>query len=87
MRQRFRQAPVVVAIEYACPKCGTKAQAHYENADRCYGDLPRCARGCDVPYAVMDAIASWLDERVMNGAGEPVRPTAADLCGYTEARR
>lgn len=87
MSNRASAAPVEVEITYACPKCGQKAQATYENAERMYGDLPKCARGCAVPFAVMDAIANWLDDRAIDGAGEPVRPSAADLCGYTEGRR
>jgi hypothetical protein len=78
---------VVVAVGYHCPKCGTHAHAEYEDGERCYGDLPACSRGCDVPYAVMDAIASWLDERVANGAGEPVRASARDLCGFDRVER
>ena len=76
-----------VTITYACPKCGRKADAVYEQGDRQYGELPKCARGCQVPYSVLDAIACWLDDCAMNGAGTPVRPERADLCGFTESRR
>jgi hypothetical protein len=77
----------MVTLNYCCPKCGTLATALYDRGERQYGDLPRCWRKCDVPFAVMDAIAGWLDDRAMNGAGVPVNPTFADVCGYDVVER
>lgn len=75
------------ALVYCCANCGTKATALYENGDRAFGDLPDCKRGCQVPFAVMDAIASWLDERGMQGEGDDIQPTRAHLCGYDAVER
>jgi len=72
-----------VLIAYACPHCGALSEALYDDGERQYGDLPDCKnRLCAVPYAVMDAIATWLDDLAMSGYGWPVKPTRADMCGY-----
>lgn len=70
-----------VSLRYHCPACGHATTALYANGDRQYGDLPKCKNKCDVPFAVMDAIANWLDDRAMEGDGEPTQPTRAHLCG------
>jgi hypothetical protein len=76
-----------VTLTYACPKCGRPATVEYDRGERCYGDLPRCAGKCDVPFSVRDAIAAWLDECAAGGAGIPVRPSREDVCGYDSVER
>jgi hypothetical protein len=63
-----------VELTYCCVKCGARATALYDRGDRQYGDLPPCIHKCAVPFEVMDAIASWLDSRVLGGAGQAVTP-------------
>ena len=76
-----------VEISFHCPRCGRKETVEYEEGERCYGDLPRCANKCEVPFAVRDAIADWLDERVKNGAGQPTSAHPWDVCGYDGVER
>ena len=69
-----------VLISYCCPECGRQQTVRYTHPEtaneweRDFGDLPDCGKRCAVPYPVMDAIASWLDELVASGAGTEREP-------------
>lgn len=65
-----------VLLTWRCPRCGKQRHVTYTwpvtgEPERDYGDLPEC---CDLPFAVLDAIASWLDERARDGEGDVREP-------------
>ena len=69
-------------IRWHCPRCGTTNYVEYENGDA--REWAVCQNRCDLPSSITHAIADWLDARIADGNGEPVRPTKADLCGYRD---